>query len=75
MRWFGPYWDAPVTDSPDDRIATPETVCYLCEVGFTEDDRGLRYVSGEDVHLRCHMRAILGEQLADKALEDAGLLP
>lgn len=75
MKWFGPYWDAPVTDDPEDRIATPDTICFLCEVGFTEEDRGLRFVSGEDVHLRCHMRSVLGEAEADRMMEQAGLLP
>lgn len=74
VAWFGPKWDAPITDdSPECKPPLGEK-CIQCQEPILEGERGVTmpYLTIDDktreylnrrgaVHLECHMRSVLGD--------------
>ncbi len=58
--WFGKSWGAPVCIE-DDHIETPVgESCRHCDEVFVDGDQGVREMSGQSMHLECHLRGIIG---------------
>lgn len=65
MKWFGPFWYAPVCES-NARTETPKEPCLVCEIAFVEGDQGLvlPYIGGPDAppevayHKHCFLQSL-----------------
>lgn len=68
MDYFGPKWDAPVTDPPAQQVQTPVgTDCLLCGEPIEEDHSGVvqpHLIKGEwdkaYIHKECLLRNVVG---------------
>jgi hypothetical protein len=72
--YFGPRWDAPLLDDPDDgspapvQVATPVgEPCYVCSESIRDGERGLQRlgygnagVQTPHVHTECEMLGVIG---------------
>lgn len=60
MRFFGPKWDAPLTDHAKVVKTPTDMFCMGCNELFVEGDQGMVYPNGFGQHKECGLRSVMG---------------